>query len=38
VPGAQTAGRWSRLIGKDARRLWGTESPVRACAVRITRV
>jgi anaerobic selenocysteine-containing dehydrogenase len=38
VPGAQTSGRWARLIGKDARRLWGTESPVRACAVRIARV
>ena len=38
VPGAQTSGRWARLMGKDARRLWGAESPVRPCAVRITRV
>jgi hypothetical protein len=38
VPGAQTSGRWARLIGKDARRLWGTESPVRPCAVRMARV
>jgi anaerobic selenocysteine-containing dehydrogenase len=37
VPGAQTSGRWARLIGKDARRLWGNESPTGACAVRIAR-
>jgi anaerobic selenocysteine-containing dehydrogenase len=38
VPGAQTSGRWARLIGKDARRLWGTESAAGVCAVRIARV
>ena len=38
VPGGQTSGRWSRLIGKDPRRLWGTESPAHACRVRIVRV
>jgi anaerobic selenocysteine-containing dehydrogenase len=38
VPGGQTSGRWSQLIGKDPRRLWGTASPASACAVRITRV
>lgn len=38
VPGAQTAGRWSRLIGKDPRRLWGNGSAARACAVQIARV
>jgi anaerobic selenocysteine-containing dehydrogenase len=38
VPGAQTTGRWSRLIGKEARRLWGPESLLQTCAVRITPV
>ena len=38
VPGARTAGRWSKLLGKDPRQLWGTDSAARACAVRITRI
>jgi anaerobic selenocysteine-containing dehydrogenase len=38
IVAGQTSGRWSRLIGKDARLLWGADSPVRPCAVRITRV
>jgi anaerobic selenocysteine-containing dehydrogenase len=37
IAGGQPGGRWSRLMGKDARGLWGGESPVRPCAVRIIR-
>jgi len=38
VPGARTGGRWSRLLGKDPRDLWGTDSAARACAVQIARM
>jgi hypothetical protein len=38
VPGAQTAGRWSKLIGKDPRRLWGNDSAARSCAVHVARI
>jgi anaerobic selenocysteine-containing dehydrogenase len=37
VPGARTDGRWSKLLGKDPRLLWGTDPAAHSCAVRITR-
>lgn len=38
LPGARTGGRWSRLIGKDPRSLWGNDSAERICAVQIARL
>jgi hypothetical protein len=38
VPGARTGGRWSRLLGRDPRNLWGDDSAARACAVQIARI
>jgi anaerobic selenocysteine-containing dehydrogenase len=37
VPGARTNGRWSKLLGKDPRQLWGNDTAARACAVQIAR-
>jgi anaerobic selenocysteine-containing dehydrogenase len=37
VASPQAGGRWSGLLGKDGRRLWGPHSAAGPCAVQITR-